>query len=55
MDRCPHIIRRQAGDETYDLCELTTKPCLTEHGLYECEVWKEIQKEEEKYDASTVL
>uniref|UniRef100_A0A6M3LID3 Uncharacterized protein n=1 Tax=viral metagenome TaxID=1070528 RepID=A0A6M3LID3_9ZZZZ len=43
---CPHIIRRLAGDETYDICELNTKSCLIEHGLYECEIWNEIQEEE---------
>lgn len=45
MDKCPHIIQKQAGDETYDTCELNTKACLIEHGLYECEVWDEIQRE----------
>ena len=51
MTRCPHIIRKLAGDETYDICELTerpsgrVKPCLIEHGLYECSIWDEIQKE----------
>jgi len=44
-DRCPHIIRKQAGDESYDICELNTKPCLIEHGLYECEIWEEIKRE----------
>lgn len=48
--RCPHIIRKQAGDESYDLCELTErpsgriKPCLLIEGL-ECETWNEIQAE----------
>lgn len=42
---CPHIIRRSAGDETYDICELNTKACLIEHGLYKCETWEEIQDE----------
>ena len=45
LSRCPHIIRRLAGDETYDLCELNSKSCLIEHGQYDCEVWAEIQKE----------
>ena len=50
MDRCPHIIRKRAGDESYDLCELSDRPsglksCLIEHGLYECETWEEIKKE----------
>ncbi len=42
--RCPHIIRKRAGDESYDICELNTKACLIEHGLYECEIWNEIQE-----------
>jgi len=45
MDRCPHIQRKLAGDEAYDICEINTKPCVIEHGLYECETWEEIQKE----------
>jgi len=44
-NRCPHIIRKQAGDESYDICELNTKPCLIEHGLYVCEIWEEIKRE----------
>ena len=39
---CPHIQRKRADDETYDICELNTKPCLIEHGHYECETWNEI-------------
>lgn len=42
---CPHIQRKQAGDETYDICELNSKPCLIEHGLYECETWNGIKRE----------
>lgn len=45
LSRCPHIIRKLAGDETYDICGLNTKACLIEHGIYECYTWKEIQKE----------
>ena len=45
LSRCPHIIRKLAGDETYDTCGLNTKSCLIEHGLYDCETWEEIQKE----------
>ncbi len=45
LSRCPHIIRKLAGDETYDMCELNDKICLIEHGIYECETWDEIQKE----------
>ena len=43
--RCPHIIRKRAGDESFDICELTTKSCLIEHGLYECEIWNDIKEE----------
>lgn len=47
MDKeCPYIQRKRAGDETYDICEINTKSCLIEHGLYECETWNEIRKEE---------
>ncbi len=50
-DRCPHIITKSAGDESYDCCELTErpsgriKPCLLESSS-ECEIWEEIQKEQ---------
>lgn len=57
--KCPHVIRMQAGDETYDICELNTKSCLIEHGQYECEefnFWlKEHEQEEEishQYDVN---
>lgn len=49
-ERCPHIKRKSAGDEFYDLCEITErpsgriKPCLLESGD-SCEVWNEIQEE----------
>ena len=45
-ERCPYIIRKQAGDESYDICELNTKSCLEEHGYYTCDIWEEIKKEE---------
>jgi len=45
LSRCPEIIRKLAGDETYDICNLNDKPCLIEHGLYECEEWNQIQAE----------
>ena len=45
FDRCPHIIRKRVGDESYDICDLNTKSCLIEHGLYECETWNKIQEE----------
>lgn len=44
-DRCPYNIRRGAGDETYELCDLNHKSCLIEHGIYKCEIWEEIQEE----------
>lgn len=50
VDRCPHIIRKQAGDESSDFCDTTErpsgriKPCLLESGS-ECEVWNEIKRE----------
>ena len=49
-DRCPHKIRKQAGDESLDFCELTERlsgriqHCLLESGE-ECETWNEIQIE----------
>ena len=42
MDRCPHIIRKLAGDETYDICEINTKFCLLESG--ECDTWNEVKE-----------
>ena len=45
LSRCPNIIRKLAGDETYDTCDLNSKPCLIEHGLYECEEWDRILAE----------
>ena len=44
-NECPHIRRKLANDETYDICELNTKFCLIEHGLYECRIWNIIKKE----------
>ncbi len=44
-ERCPFIIRRLAGDETYDLCDLNHHSCLIAHGLYKCEIWDEIREE----------
>ena len=47
---CPHIIRKCAGDESWDFCEITEsgsgriKPCLLVSGDT-CEIWEEIQKE----------
>ena len=49
--RCPEVITKQAGDESYDICRLNTKPCLIEHGLYECEYYEQFLTEEEQ-DAS---
>jgi hypothetical protein len=44
MDKCPHIITRQADDESFDFCELVDKPCLLISGDA-CDIWNEIQKE----------
>lgn len=43
--RCPHIIRKRAGDESYDDCKFLGIRCMIEHGHYECETWNEIQGE----------
>ena len=43
-NRCPHIIRKQAGDESIDICEINDKICLLV-GDYECEIWEEIKRE----------
>lgn len=54
--RCPHIIRKFAGDESFDFCELTErpsgriKPCLLGSGE-ECETWNEIWREWEAEEA----
>lgn len=45
LSRCPNIITRRAGDESYDMCSEADKECLIQHGHYECETWNEIQKE----------
>ena len=45
LERCPHIIRKRVGDESYDICDLKGKSCLIEHGLYECETWEVIKRE----------
>ena len=42
---CPEVIHRRVGDETYDICDLNTKPCVIEHGLYECETYNEYLEE----------
>ena len=46
--KCPYIQRKQAGDETYDICVLNTNFCLIEHG-YECETWNKIKEEDERF------
>ncbi len=47
--RCPEVERKQAGDESFDLCGLTRgKPCLIEHGHYECDVYEEFLKKQER-------
>ncbi len=52
LDRCPHIRTLRGGDESMDICELNTKACLIEHGLYECKIWDEIRLGE-KGDSKT--
>lgn len=44
-ERCPYNIRRLAGDETYDLCDLNHQYCIIEHCLYKCDVFEEIKAE----------
>ena len=43
-DECPYIQRKLAGDETYDLCEITGKLCLLGEDL-NCETWNEIKED----------
>ena len=43
---CPEVRHKRAGDETYDICNLVDKPCLIEHGLYECEYYNQFIEEE---------
>lgn len=45
-DECPHIIRKSAGDETFDFCEINDKFCLKESGS-ECDIYNEWLKEKE--------
>ena len=50
MTECPHIVRKQYGDESMDYCELTGRPsgriqvCLLVGGE-SCKTWNELQKE----------
>ncbi len=46
IEGCPYIQRKRAGDESYDVCELTTDFCNEEHG-YPCKIYQEYLKEEE--------
>ncbi|KKN60081.1 hypothetical protein LCGC14_0535500 [marine sediment metagenome] len=43
---CPNVQHKRVGDESYDICETNTKPCVIEHGLYECETYNLFLKEE---------
>lgn len=43
---CPHLRKRQAGDEGYMWCDLANKWCLEEAGI-ECEEYEQFLKEEE--------
>ena len=51
-EECPYIIRKRAGDESYDICELKGSSCLIEHGHYTCETWEEIKQEEANREGS---
>lgn len=42
---CPEVRHKRAGDESYDICNLNSKSCLIEHGLYECEIFNDYLKE----------
>lgn len=48
---CPEVRHKRAGDETYDICNLTGKACLVEHGLYTCEYFEKYLKEREVNNA----
>lgn len=45
-ERCPYLKRKQAGDESYDLCDIKGRFCNEEHG-YRCSIWDEIRAEGE--------
>ena len=45
---CPEVRHKRAGDEAYDICNLNTKSCLIEHGLYECDYYNDYLKEKEE-------
>ncbi len=51
MCRCPHIVSKRAGFESYDLCGLTEsdriKPCLLVSGDV-CEEWEKIKQENQQ-------
>ena len=42
---CPEVRHKRAGDESYDICKLNEKPCLIEHGLYECPLFNKYLEE----------
>ena len=44
--KCPHVIRKRAGDESWDMCELNANSCLKEHGLYKCDIYEEYLNEQ---------
>ncbi len=62
MDRCPYIISKSAGDESWDYCELTERPsgriqmCLL-MGKDTCDEWEEIKSEDgyEEYERAGVM
>jgi len=44
-ERCPNLIAKSAGDETYYFCDINDHPCLREYGDDICEEYEEIMKE----------
>ena len=51
---CPEVRHRRAGDESYDICDLNTKACLIEHGLYRCDYYESPLAECEHEDTTII-
>jgi len=45
MMDCPEVVHKQAGDESYDICNLDSHQCGEEHG-YGCDIYNEHLQEE---------
>ena len=46
-ERCPHVIRKRAGDETYYICKLDGRLCSKEYTGNECDnEWREDEEKE---------